>query len=161
MERTSKKRIHTSLVFFISSRMKLRNQKTYKNDEPEVEWYSDINPITGACECLDCTRIAGCVFHETREQEERKKKAETKARAQVMYEAEVYALEKAGGDSPEGIPFLDFYLLHYRAYYQRTYDNRYREVYEKIGRIYWNRVMRKKPEDRGFICELCENGKIW
>ena len=141
--------------------MKLRNGKTFKDDEPEAgEWGSDINPITGECECLDCMRIAGCVFHEGNKREEREKKAETKARAQVMYEAEVYALEKAGGDLPYGIQFLDFFLLHYRSYYQRTYDNRYREILRKISQIHMNRLMRKKPEDRGFICELCES-KIW
>lgn len=140
--------------------MKLRNQKMYKNDEPEPTWGSDINPITGACECLDCTRIAGCVFHDTLEQKEREKKAETKARAQVMYESEVYALEKAGGDIPEGIEFLDYYLIHYRSYYQRSYDNRYRKILGKISQTHMNRLMRKKPEDRGFICELCES-KIW
>ena len=137
--------------------MKLRNGKTFKDDEPEYEWESDINPETGECECCDCTRIAGCVFHDTPEREERKKKAETKAQAQVLYDAEVYALEKCK-NVPEGIQFLDFYLLHYRSYYERNYDSTRREVYEKITKIAMNRLMRKKPEDRGFICELCENG---
>jgi len=141
--------------------MKLRNGKTFKDDELEAgEWGSDINPITGECECLDCMRIAGCVFHEGNKREEREKKAETKARAQVMYEAEVYALEQAGGDLPYGIQFLDYYLIHYRSYYARKYDSRYREILGKISQIHMNRLMRKKPEDRGFICELCES-KIW
>jgi hypothetical protein len=60
-----------------------------------------------------------------------------------------------------GYEFIDLYLLCYRAYYSRNYERTYREVYEKIGKTYWNRLMRKKPEDRGFICELCENGRIW
>jgi len=140
--------------------MKLRNGKTFKDDERELEWESDINPITGGCECLDCMRIAGCVFHDTPEEDERKKKAETKARAEVLYEAEVYALEKAGRERPEKIGFLDFYLLHYRSYYEWNYDSRYREILRKINQIHMNRLMRKKPEDRGFICELCES-KIW
>ena len=140
--------------------MKLRNGKTFKDDDPEPVWGSDINPITGGCECCDCMRIAGCVFHDTPEQKEREKKAETKARAQVMYEAEVYALEKAGGDLPYGIEFLDYYLIHYRSYYQRTYISRYQGVFRKICQIAMNRLMRKKPDDRGFICELCES-KIW
>ena len=103
------------------------------------------------------------MFHDTTEREERKKKAETKARAQVMYEAEVYAVEKAGGDGPEGIPFLDLYLLHYRSYYVSNYEKTRQEVYEKICTIHWNRLMRKKAEDRGFICELCSgsNGTSW
>jgi hypothetical protein len=143
--------------------MLLRNKKTYKDDEREYEWTSDINPETGKCECLDCTRIAGCVFHETPERDERKKKAETKARAQVMYGAEMYALEKAKEGRPEGIQFLDYYLLHYRSYYESNYETTYREVYKKICTIHWNRLMRKKAEDRGFICELCSdsNGTSW
>ena len=86
-----------------------------------------------------------------------------KARAQVMYEAEVYAVEKAGGDLPYGIRFLDFYLLHYRSYYELNYERTRREVYKKICTIHWNRLMRKKAEDRGFICELCSgsNGTSW
>ena len=141
--------------------MRLRNGKAYKDDEPDLyQGYSDINPITGGCECCDCRRIAGCVFHEGSKQGEREKKAETKARAEVMYEAEVYALEKAGGDLPYGIRFREYYLLHYRSYYESNYDNRYRKILGKISQIHMNRLMRKKPADRGFICELCY-GKIW
>ena len=144
-------------------KMLLRNGKRYKNDEPEIKYASDINPETGECECLDCMRIAGCMFHEAPEADERTKKAETKARAQVMYEAEMYAIEKAEGNLPEGIQFLDYYLLHYRSYYQGNYDKTYREVYKKICRVHWNRLMRKKAEDRGFLCELCvsSNGERW
>jgi hypothetical protein len=146
--------------------MKLRNGKTFKDDEPEDEydWGYGINPETGKCECLDCTRIVGCVFHAS--QDERKKKAETKARTQVLYEATTHAIEKTmtleKNQAPDsGYEFIDLYLLCYRAYYSRNYERTYREVYEKIGKTYWNRLMRKKPEDRGFICELCENGRIW
>lgn len=137
--------------------MKLRNGKTFKDDEPELEWESDINPITGKCECCDCWLTRGCVFHAT--QDERKKKAETKARAEVMYEAEVYAMEKAA-DLPEGIQFLDFYLLHYRTYYQQKYNNTYQWILDGVNNIYWNRLMRKKKESRGYICDTCEH-KCW
>jgi len=142
--------------------MKLRNGKTFKDDEAEddYDWGYGINPETGGCDCLDCRRIAGCVMHDTPELAERREKAKKKALAEVLYEAEVYALEKAGGDLPEGVQFLDFYLLHYRVYYSRTFDNRYREILDKISRIHLNRLMRKKPEDRGFICELCMS-KVW
>ena len=137
--------------------MKLRNGKTFKDDEPEYEWESDINPETGECECCDCWLTRGCVFHAS--QDERKKKAETKARAEVMYEAEVYALEKCK-NVPEGIEFLDFYLLHYRTYYQKNYNNSYQWILDGVNNIYWNRLMRKKKETRGKICELCDR-KIW
>jgi hypothetical protein len=139
--------------------MKLRNGKTFKDDEPEEEydWGYGINPETGGCACLDCRRIAGCVFHAS--QDERKKKAEKKARAEVMYEAEVYAMEKAA-DLPEGIEFLDFYLMHYRTYYQKNYNNSYQWILDGVNNIYWNRLMRKKKETRGKICDTCEH-KCW
>jgi hypothetical protein len=139
--------------------MKLRNGKTYKDDEPEDEydWGYGINPETGGCDCLDCTRIVGCVFHAS--QDERKKKAETKARTQVLYEAEVYAMEKCK-NIPEGIQFLDYYLLHYRTYYQQKYNNTYQWILDGVNNIYWNRLMRKKKETRGYICEVCDH-KCW
>jgi hypothetical protein len=138
--------------------MKLRNNKTYKDDEPEYdEWTSDINPETGKCECCDCWLTKGCVFHAT--EEERVKKAEKKARAQTMYEAEVYALEKAG-DLPDGIQFLDYYLLHYRTYYQQKYNSSYQWILSGVSQTYWNRLMRKKKETRGYICDFCEH-KCW
>lgn len=139
------------------TRMKLRNGKTYKDDELEFEWGSDINPETGECECLDCMRTVGCVFHASRD--EREKKAETKARAEVLYEAEVYALENCK-NVPEGIQFLDYYLLHYRTYYQQKYNNTYQWILSSVSQTYWNRLMRKKKETRGYICDFCEH-KCW
>jgi len=137
--------------------MLLRNGKTYKDDPEELEEREYCND-DGDCNCWSCKDINGCVFHVTSKQEERKKKAKTKALAQVMYEAQVYALEKANGDLPEGIRFLDFYLLYYRSYYEQNYERTYLEVYEKICKIALSRLLWKKPEHQGHICHLCHEG---
>jgi hypothetical protein len=135
--------------------MLLRNKKTYGEDS-YYEW-SDIDPVTGECRCLDCQRIEGCVFHEHREAREKKARQLTLAR--IGAEADEYALEKSAGDAPSGVKFIDFYLLHYRVGYDRAYDRTYREMLKRVTQTDWNRLMRKK--DKGFICELCVGGKVW